>query len=77
MKDKDFVREIDNGEEHNDGSYVVKKSKKTNVLAFILCLLIAFVIWAYADATDKEKKEKQEAAQVLLQSEQVTAEESV
>ena len=34
-------------EEHNDGSYVVKRSRKTNILAFILCFLTAFVIWAY------------------------------
>ncbi len=34
--------------EHDDGTYVVKKSRKSNILAFILCLLVAFVIWAYA-----------------------------
>ena len=33
--------------EHNDGSYVVKKNKKSTVFAFIICFLIAFVIWAY------------------------------
>ncbi|MBE6577127.1 MAG: hypothetical protein E7653_03210 [Ruminococcaceae bacterium] len=33
--------------EHNDGSYVVKKSKKSSIFAFIICFLIAFVIWAY------------------------------
>ncbi len=36
-----------NTHEHNDGSYVVKKSKKSSILAFIICFLIAFVIWAY------------------------------
>ena len=41
-----------------DGTYVVKKSRKHNILAFILCVLIAFVIWLYA--TNNEKKEKLE-----------------
>ena len=33
---------------YDDGNYVVKKSRKHNVLSFIICLLIAFVIWLYA-----------------------------
>ena len=33
--------------DNNDGSYVVKKSRKSSVFAFIVCFLIAFVIWAY------------------------------
>lgn len=33
--------------DQNDGSYVVKKSKSSSVVAFIICFLIAFVIWAY------------------------------
>ena len=49
-------KEKRNADSHDDGSYVVKKSKKSSVLAFILCLLIAFVIWAYADATESENK---------------------
>lgn len=31
----------------NDGSYVVTHSKKMNVFAFIVCLLLAFCIWVY------------------------------
>jgi Na+/proline symporter len=34
-------------QEHNDGSYVVKKSRKSSIFAFVVCFLIAFVIWAY------------------------------
>ncbi len=34
--------------DHNDGSYVVKKSRKSSIFAFIICFLIAFVIWAYS-----------------------------
>ena len=33
---------------YDDGSYVTKKSRKFSLFAFILCLLIAFVIWIYA-----------------------------
>ena len=36
--------------EHDDGNYVVKKSRKSNILAFILCLLVAFIIWAYTES---------------------------
>ena len=49
-----------NIEEHDDGSYIVKKSRKSNILAFILCVLIAFVIWAYA--VNKEQKIAEETA---------------
>lgn len=39
--------------EHDDGSYVVKKTKKSSIFAFVVCVLVAFVIWAYAEATEK------------------------
>ena len=39
--------------EHDDGTYVVRKSRKSNILAFILCLLVAFVIWAYTESYGK------------------------
>ena len=38
-------------EEHEDGSYVVKKSRRSNILAFIVCVLIAFSIWAIAEGS--------------------------
>ena len=31
----------------DDGAYVVKKSKKLNIVAFILCVLTSFSIWLY------------------------------
>ena len=40
-----------------DGSYVVKKSRKHNILAFILCVLVAFTLWL--DATNKNSEEKE------------------
>ena len=63
-------KEKRNAESHDDGSYVVKKSRKSSVLAFILCLLIAFVIWAYADATESENKAAADSAPVSAHSEQ-------
>lgn len=37
-----------NVERHNgDGTYVVRKNKKSNIIAFIVCVLIAFVLWMY------------------------------
>lgn len=44
--------------EHDDGSYVVKKTKKSSIFAFIVCVLVAFVIWAYAEATENSGGEK-------------------
>ena len=44
-------------ENRDDGTYVVRKTKKSSILAFVVCVLVAFVIWAYAEATDKQEKE--------------------
>lgn len=44
----------ENTEVHDDGTYVVKKSRKSSIFAFVLCVLIAFVIWAYAEATEDQ-----------------------
>ena len=49
-------KEKDHG--YDDGSYVIKKGRKFSVFAFILCLLIAFVIWLYA--AGKANAEQQE-----------------
>ena len=43
--------------EHDDGTYIVKRSKKSNVFAFIVCVLIAFVIWAYAESTENKQSD--------------------
>ncbi len=34
---------------YDDGSYVVKKSRKFDIFVFIVCVLVAFVIWVYAE----------------------------
>ncbi len=49
----------------DDGSYVVKKSRKLNVVAFVVCFLIALVIWIYATNTEnKDKTETQSGSTV-------------
>ncbi len=41
----------------DDGTYVVKKSRKSSIFAFIVCVLVAFIIWASAEATEKKQQE--------------------
>jgi YbbR domain-containing protein len=41
----------------DDSSYVAKKPKKFNIFAFILCVLIAFIIWIYASSVEEKNKE--------------------
>ena len=45
----------------DDGSYVVPKNRKMNVFAFVVCFLVALLIWIYA--TNTENKEKAEESQ--------------
>ena len=63
-------------EERDDGSYVVKKSKKHSIFAFIVCVLIAFVIWAYVEATDNKMSQGTSETAVATQSSAQTCEES-
>ena len=37
--------------------YVAKENKKFHIFAFILCVLIAFVIWLYASNLEKDNKD--------------------
>lgn len=41
--DKKSAVDYDGG----DGSYVVKNNRKLNIIAFVVCLLLAFFIWVY------------------------------
>ncbi len=44
---------------HDDGTYVVRKNRKESIIAFIICILIAFAIWIYAkNAEIKENSEE-------------------
>ena len=54
-KEKTVQMDDQNTVERDDGSYVVKKTKKSSILAFVFCVLLAFVIWAYAEADEKRE----------------------
>ena len=41
---------------HDDGSYVVKKSRKGNVVALIVCFLIAVLIWLYVTEAETRRQ---------------------
>lgn len=40
------------------GSYVVKKNKKLNILAFVLCVLVSFFVWIYVMNTQNSNYTK-------------------
>ncbi len=42
--------------EQDDGSYVVRKTRRSSILAFVVCLLLAVFIWAYAEADEKQRE---------------------
>ena len=46
---------------NDDGSYVVKKSRKSNIFAFILCVIIAFIIWLYTVSVETNEQQKANA----------------
>ena len=41
---------------YDDGTYVVNKKKKFRLLAFLICLVIAFVIWIYVTNVAEERR---------------------
>lgn len=51
---------------YEDGTYVVKKSRKNNILALIICFLVAFVVWLYA--ANKEREEIRDNKSEITQS---------
>ena len=55
---------------HDDGSYVVKKSRRGNVVALIVCFLIAVLLWLYV--TNAELKRQNASAPDTLGSKSVT-----
>lgn len=56
---------------YENGSYLVKKSRKGNIIAFIVCLLVAMAIWLYASQVedDKELPPRDDETHENLQSE--------
>ena len=47
-----------NESSRDEETYVAKKNGKVNIFAFILCVLIAFIIWLYASNLEKKNKEE-------------------
>lgn len=56
-----MVKKDLNEQMYDDGTYAVEEKKKFGLLAFVLCLVISFVIWIYV--TNQEKKEMQETSE--------------
>lgn len=54
---------------NDDGTYVVKKNRKMNIVAFILCFLVAFVIWIYATNTEKKEQSEEQSGSTVSQIE--------
>lgn len=46
-------KEKDHG--FDDGSYVVKKNRKFDIFAFIICLFVALAIWIFAESRANEE----------------------
>lgn len=44
----------------DDGTYVVPKNRKANIFAFIVCFLVALLIWVYATNLDNKQKSEEE-----------------
>lgn len=42
-----FKKRSESEKYNGDGTYIVKKSKRSNIIAFIGCVLIAFIVWMY------------------------------
>ena len=61
-----------NESSRNEENYVAKTNGKFNIFAFVLCFLIAFVIWLYASNLENKKKEEA-AAVVVTQAESVVS----
>lgn len=56
------------------GGASAKKGRKFHIIAFILCLLVAFVVWLYAvNADKKDAEEEQSSSAVANDAETVEA----
>ena len=70
-REENFAAETQSSENQN---YEVKRSKKSNIFAFILCLVIAFAIWIFAVNNDKKLAEQQVPSQTPTASESANIE---
>jgi len=49
---------VQNQQRNDDGTYVVRTNRKMSLLAFILCIVIAFAIWIYVMNTENSNYTK-------------------
>ena len=59
---------IENGKGH--------KRKKAGIFSFIMCLLIAFVIWCYAEAQAEKKAQENQKETIVITNNAVSESES-
>ena len=60
-----------------NGNYVVKKGRKSNIIAFILCFLVACIIWIYATNAERKDEAEAQSGNTLAVTEAVEGEASV
>ena len=53
---------------HDDGTYVVKKTRKGSMIAFVLCALIALIIWLYATNDERKTAELEQLPTTVAES---------
>ena len=49
---------------YEEAQPTVKKKRKHNIFAFVICFLIAFIIWIYASNLEEKKKNEDQTTQV-------------
>ena len=61
-----MAKNVEKENSYEGGNYGTPNRRKYNILAFIICVLVAFVIWLYATNNENEKliAEKEETAAV-------------
>ena len=62
---------------HDDGTYVVKKSRKKNIVAFILCVLVALIVWLYASNVEQKLQEEAKLPNNSVMSADTTLDETM
>ena len=60
-------------ETREDGTSVVKKNKKAGIISLIICLLIAFIIWCYAEARAEKEELENKNLEIVVQTDAVTS----
>ena len=57
-----MLKKKDKENVYDDGSYVISKKRGFSFVAFILCILIAFSVWLFAENRERERVSGDETA---------------